>query len=221
MIKDLRAVKGKFLIERLIAEGEHECQDFKYKISDARKIARTLSAFANHKGGKLLIGVKDNGAIAGVHSEEDIYMIDTAAESFCEPTPSVTYKAYKANDEGAVVIVAEVQPVDESSEFVCVRESGGRLQAYLRVKDENIAAPYILVRARRQRMSLEGVTLRHGGPEDLVVKTIMEIERPTLPRLLKSVKTSSILATRALENLLAIGAITMRYDGTEFVFCTE
>ena len=80
MMKNLRASRGKFFIERLIAEGEHDRQDFKYTISDARKIARSLSAFANHRGGRLLIGVKDNGTVAGVRSEEDIYMIETAAD---------------------------------------------------------------------------------------------------------------------------------------------
>ena len=55
-------------IHILIAEGEHQQQDFKFEISDARKIARTLSAFSNTDGGRLLIGVKDNGKIAGVRS---------------------------------------------------------------------------------------------------------------------------------------------------------
>ena len=34
-------------IHALIDEGEHQQQDFKFEISDARKIAKTLSAFAN------------------------------------------------------------------------------------------------------------------------------------------------------------------------------
>ena len=62
----------------LIAQGEHQQQDFKFEISDARKIAKTLSAFSNTDGGRLLVGVKDNGRIAGVRSEEEIYMIDAA-----------------------------------------------------------------------------------------------------------------------------------------------
>ena len=53
-------------IHKLVAEGEHEHQDFKFEISDARKIARSISAFANTGGGRLLVGVKDNGKIAGI-----------------------------------------------------------------------------------------------------------------------------------------------------------
>ena len=34
-------------IERLIKEGEHQLLDFKFEISDSRKIAKTLVAFSN------------------------------------------------------------------------------------------------------------------------------------------------------------------------------
>ena len=68
-MKDIRPTRGASMLQRMIAEGEHVHQDFKYTISDARKIARSLSAFANNEGGRLLIGVKDNGIIAVVRNE--------------------------------------------------------------------------------------------------------------------------------------------------------
>ena len=71
-MKDLRPIRGHYLIQRLIAEGEHLHQDFKFAISDARKIARTFSAFANAGGGHLLVGVKDNGVVAGIRTDEEI-----------------------------------------------------------------------------------------------------------------------------------------------------
>ena len=61
-------------LKRLIAEGEGVQLDFKFRIDDQKKIARTLSAFANTEGGKLLIGVKDNGKINGVNPEEEYYL---------------------------------------------------------------------------------------------------------------------------------------------------
>ena len=81
-------------IHALIAEGEHQQQDFKFEISDARKIAKTLSAFANTDGGKLLIGVKDNGKIAGVRSDEEQYMIEAAAELYCSPEVNYIMQTY-------------------------------------------------------------------------------------------------------------------------------
>ena len=69
----------KSYIQKLIEKGESQTLDFKFEVSDSRKIARTFSAFANTDGGTLLIGVKDNGAIAGVRTEEEYYMIEAAA----------------------------------------------------------------------------------------------------------------------------------------------
>ena len=57
----------------LIKEGEHQQQDFKYRVSDACKLAKSVSAFANTDGGRLLIGVRDDGNLSGVRSEEEIY----------------------------------------------------------------------------------------------------------------------------------------------------
>ncbi len=68
---------GKHLA-RLISEGEHEQLDFKYAINDSKKIARSIAAFANTRGGRLLIGVKDNGNIVGLSSDEEDYMIEAA-----------------------------------------------------------------------------------------------------------------------------------------------
>ena len=65
---------SKYILD-LISQGEHQNQDFKFEINDAKKIARTLVAFSNADGGKLFIGIKDNGKITGVSSEEE-YLYD-------------------------------------------------------------------------------------------------------------------------------------------------
>lgn len=84
-------MKKKHPIEELIAQGECQQLDFKFEVSDSKKIARTLSAFANTDGGRLLIGVKDNGSISGIRSEEEYYMIEAASEMYCRP-PSALYR---------------------------------------------------------------------------------------------------------------------------------
>ena len=94
-------------IRSLISQGEHQEQDFKFEISDARKIAKTLSAFSNTKGGRLLIGVKDNGKIAGVRSEEEIYMIEAAAQLYCQP--EVQFFTQTLVVEGRTVVVITIE----------------------------------------------------------------------------------------------------------------
>ena len=57
-------------LQSLIREGEHQQQDFKYRVSDAMKLAKSVSAFANTDGGRLLIGVRDDGHMSGVRCQE-------------------------------------------------------------------------------------------------------------------------------------------------------
>lgn len=129
---------------QLVAEGEHEHQDFKFSISDARKIARSVSAFANAGGGRLLIGVKDNGTVAGVRNEEDVYVVEQAASRYCDPPVEVEFTAYSV-DTGVVVIRASIPQVVRRP--VRCQEPDGRWRAYYRVADENIVAHPLMVRS--------------------------------------------------------------------------
>jgi ATP-dependent DNA helicase RecG len=53
-------------IRSLIEKGESETLEFKTSSSDIRGIIGTISAFANTKGGRILIGVEDSGDIKGI-----------------------------------------------------------------------------------------------------------------------------------------------------------
>lgn len=147
-MKDLHPVKGKYYIEDLIAQGEHERQDFKFMISDARKIARSISAFANREGGHLLIGVKDNGVAAGVRNEEDIYVVEQAAERYCRPAQKVEFTAFNVGN-GITVIRAEIAHADGEPVMAC--DTDGVWKAFYRVADENIVAHPLMVGAWRRK----------------------------------------------------------------------
>lgn len=147
-MKDIPVIRGRHYIAAAVAEGEHEHQDFKYVIPDAHKIARSISAFANAGGGRLLIGVKDNGTVAGVRNEEDIYVVEQAAERYCDPPQQVEFTAFRV-DSSTVVIRASIARSDVRP--VRSQEPDGRWRAYYRVADENVAAHPLMLRMWRLR----------------------------------------------------------------------
>lgn len=151
--KNVKPIHDKDLLLEYIDEGEHVGQDFKYAISDSRKIARSISAFANNRGGRLLIGVKDNGAIAGVKSEEEFYMIEQAAQMYCKPPQRVSNSLYCF--DGKYVLVAEIA---KSKDLVFTKEEGNRLKAYFRVDDENIQIPDAIAAIMRRRSQADAKT---------------------------------------------------------------
>lgn len=141
-IKNFRAIHDKDYITELIEEGEHVNQDFKFMISDSRKIARSIAAFANNDGGRLLVGVKDNGNIAGIRSEEEFYMIEQAAETYCKPPQKVRQTLYSI--DGKYILKVDISK--SSSRPVLAQDDNRHWQAYYRVDDENIQVPDIVVR---------------------------------------------------------------------------
>ena len=126
----------------MIAEGEHQQQDFKTRIDDSRKIARTLVAFANADGGRLLIGVKDNGTVSGVRVDEELHMVEAAAEMYCRPVVAFQSQVWKADVRSVVEVV--VEPSRQRPHRCEVEE--GKWSAFLRLEDENIQVNAVLAR---------------------------------------------------------------------------
>ena len=212
-MKDIKAIKGKFYIQQLIEEGEHEHQDFKFSISDARKIARSVSAFANNDGGRLLIGVKDNGNIAGVRNEEDIYVVEQAAQMYCRPAQNVEFTAFKT-EGGAIVIRAEIAKATHRP--VQAQEPDGSWRTYYRVKDENIAAPDLMVRAWRKKESQKGALLSFSEVESTLINHLEENEMTTIEEFMKIARISRHSAEEIIIKLYAVDVIDFTYTGSTF-----
>ena len=66
-------------LQSFIRKGEHQQQDFKYRVSDALKLAKSVSAFANTDGGRLLIGVRDDGNMSGVRELLTVIVVQRPA----------------------------------------------------------------------------------------------------------------------------------------------
>lgn len=145
MFKDYDQKVSQNDLHALIREGEHGEQDFKYRISDARKIARTLSAFANTAGGRLLVGVRDNGSIAGVKDEDDIYMLESASEVFLKPALKLEVWAHEIDGK----TVWEIEISEGKEKPYQVDEIDG-LKAYYRDGDQNFVANAVLKEVWKQ-----------------------------------------------------------------------
>ncbi len=124
-------------IRELIDQGESLTLEFKSTIQSADKIARTLAAFANTRGGILLVGVEDDGQISGILSEgEEMGKIEEAAERLLEPPIDLVYESHHLRELHVLLI-----RVDESDQKPHrIQDNRGEEQVYLRVHDKNMPA---------------------------------------------------------------------------------
>ncbi|WP_423130456.1 AlbA family DNA-binding domain-containing protein [Gaoshiqia sp. Z1-71] len=150
---------------KMIREGEHQTQDFKYCISDSKKIAKSLVAFANTDGGRLLIGVKDNGNIAGVRSDEEYYMIESAAKIYSKPEISFSTRQHQA--EGKVVLEIVVEKNQDKPYFAL--DENGKWLAYFRKNDENKLASKVMIEAWRKQKSRKGILINYSDDEKFLL----------------------------------------------------
>jgi hypothetical protein len=158
---------GRYL-RLLIAQGEHQQLDFKFEISDARKIARTFSAFSNTEGGRLLVGVKDNGRITGIRSDEEYYMIEAAASLDCKP--EARFDTRNLIVEGKSVLEVYIPPVKQKPLYA--RDEKNRWMAYVRVADENILAHIVQLRIWEEEHRVRGRLLEFTRNEQIMLATL-------------------------------------------------
>jgi len=184
---------------RLIRQGEHQQLDFKLEIDDARKIARAMAAFANALGGRLLIGVKDNGSIAGIRSEEEMYMLQAAAEYYTKPKIKYTVKLWNVNRK--TVLEAYIPISNQRPHFV--QNEKNEWRAYTRIDDQNIVMEPIAVNILKEIQRNKTVRIRYGNDENNILNaiqnkswlTIDDITRETLLpyQIVKEIVTNFVL----------------------------
>lgn len=174
-------MQKKHHITKLIEQGEHQQLDFKFAINNSKKIARSLSAFANTDGGRLLIGVKDNGKIAGVRSEEEYYMIEAASQ--IHTIPEVKFKTKKHIIEGKQVLEVIIEKSNEKPHLA--PDEKGNMKAFVRVKDQNLLANGLLLKVWQQEIKEIGVKIHYNEAEKFILKYLSNNEHITFSKFKK------------------------------------
>ena len=207
-------VDDRSYLMKLIAQGEHQQQDFKYKVMDAIKLARSVSAFANTDGGRLLIGVRDDGHLSGVRSEEEIFMMHAAAYKYCRPQAAIKFETFHA--EGKTIVVATVPPALRRP--VRAINAEGKATAYIRLADENIVASPIHIRLWQMDAAEKGETMTFGEQEHTLLNTLGEHPDITLNRLVRLSRLPRHAVVSILARLVRFGLVGMRHTDQQFLF---
>ncbi len=188
---------------KMILEGEHQHQDFKYCISDSRKIARSLVAFANTDGGRLLIGVKDNGNIAGVRSDEEYYMIESAAKIFSKPEINFSTKQHIVNKKVVLEIIVERSP--DKPHFA--QDEHDKWWAYYRLDDENKLANKIMIEVWKKQKRHKGILINYSDDEKFLLDYLSQNESISHSAFSRKARITYIQAEKILSDFIVLGII--------------
>jgi len=197
-----------------IANGENEVLDFKKTISSASKIAKTLSAFANHKGGTLLIGVNDNKTISGVRTEEEKYMLEMAADFYLKPSIHLEIREWEF---GGKTVLEAIIPEGNNKPYYA-KDEEGKWWVHIRVNDQSLLASKVVVDVLKLNSGNQINIIKYSEREQTVLKTMDKNGRLTLKEICKMLNISRWRAQKMLVSLVSAGVVRSHTSEKEEFF---
>jgi hypothetical protein len=201
-------------IESLISMGESENLDFKFAVNDSLKIAKSLVAFANRGGGTLLIGVKDNGSIVGVKTEEEYYMVHLAASYYCRP--EIEFSCREWNVGGKRVL--EVMVLDSNNGPYRVKVQADQWRILLRIFDSNVEVSSVVARFLIKKRTYDGTVICLGDDERRLLHVFGQGDCFSEHELIRLSGLPKREIHRLLVNLLLMSLVEYRFMNGEFVY---
>ncbi len=128
----------------LIAQGENKTLEFKESLPKNESIAKTVVAFSNTSGGRLIIGINDNREIVGIAEENLSELQDTIVSVIIDRChPNILPEIYTLNIEGKLLLVIEI--------------FRGNLLPYYLKSEGKAEGTYIRVGATNRKASVENI----------------------------------------------------------------
>lgn len=188
-----------------IEQGEGISVEFKQRFSSYEKIAKEMIAFANTRGGFILLGVDDDKSIYGIESEKsDLELIKTTAEKYCEPP--IDFKIDFFELKKKEILVVEIPESQNKPHRIQDYKSSLDLNTanvYVRVHDKSVLASKEMIKLLQTRTSGKALTnYVVGSNEKIVFNYLDENETITVKELSRIANISERRASRTLIKLV-------------------
>ena len=174
--------------------------EFKKKTTHPTRIARTLTSLANTRGGRVLVGVDDDGRVVGVRdAEEEMFVLREAAAHYIEPPLTLHFDEVETEDERIVLVV---NVPESSNKPHRAQIAPGEWRGYIRVRDESVQTSSLtekLLERQQPEARLEKIPLNKD--ELRVLDYLRKHPRLTVPECTKLLNVSRRRAYRLLIKL--------------------
>ena len=191
-------------ILELMERGEGLNVEFKQRFSSYEKIAKEMIAFANTRGGFILIGVDDDKSLYGIESEKsDIELVKESAQKYCEPPVEIKVDHIEINEKDLLVIdVPESKKKPHRIQDYKKDLDLNNTQVYVRINDKSVLASKEMIKIMQTQSSgklLEKYVV--GDQEKIVFDYLDKKEKINVKELSKYANISERRASRTLIKL--------------------
>ncbi|MEM6764720.1 MAG: ATP-binding protein [Bacteroidota bacterium] len=188
-----------------VRRGEGLHVEFKKKAKFPDKIAREAVAFANTKGGKIFVGVSDDGLVEGNKiADGEAYVLEKYFAEHCIPALPIQFELVPVTSSRKVVVV-HVRESKQKPHFLKIKN--GRKQAFVRVDDMSIGASREMTQVIRLQQRKKGGRLIFGERERKLLQALEELQKISLEETAKLLEISRRKASQLLIILVRTGLL--------------
>lgn len=168
-------------LAQLVSMGEGLHLEFKRRVPEPTRVAKEVIAFANTRGGRLLLGVDDDSAIVGVKdAEEEEFSLQQALETHCEPHVALRIERIPVTSKRDVLLVS-IPPSPRKPHFLVEGVNGHTVRtAYVRVDHMSVEASKEAVRLMRAKHQPQNTLFELGEKEFKLMRYLEHYGRITV-----------------------------------------
>ena len=204
-------------LTQLVTLGEGRHLEFKRRVPAAPRITKEVIAFANSGGGRLLLGVDDDGTLVGVRdAEEEEFALRQALRQHSDPPVDFTTERVPVSKKRNVIVVL-VPPSAARPHFLHGHDNGTRT-AYVRVEDMSLEASREAVRLMRSGGDPRDVLFEFGEKEQALMRYLDSYGRISVEQFASLADISPRRASQTLVLLTRANVLRFHTDVREDYF---
>lgn len=198
----------------LLTAGEGITLEYKRKVNKPEKIAKEICAFANTKGGVLIIGIDDDGTIVGLKSEKsEIDIVEQTCSFYLRPEITPEIQIFEINGKDLLcVTINEGNRKPYEAMVDDTEDSKNNFIAFVRVGENSVPASSEMKRLMKKQTEDKPVTLSIGDKEKRLFNYLEKYNRATVQDFSNLVNISRRRAERLLIRLVQAGVLQIHTD---------
>ncbi len=182
-------------LKNLVAGGESATLEFKRKATFPEKIVREMIAFANTKGGILLIGVGDDGTLPGLkHPADELHVMEAALGKV---RPKLEYEFSLIPVSNSRTIIQYDIPESKRKPHYLINSNRSK-ESFVRVEDKSIKASRELREIVKRRQRMKDIRFHYGEHEKFLMQYLDEKECITVKEFANLSGLGRLYASRKL-----------------------
>ncbi|PSQ72128.1 MAG: ATP-binding protein [Bacteroidetes bacterium QH_2_64_26] len=201
-------------LEQLVELGEGISLEFKRRVPQPQRIAKEIVALTNTNGGRIVLGVDDDGTIKGIdHASEEEFLLRQAVNAHCRPVVEYQTERVVVEPRCDVLVVTIEESENKPHRMVADEEAAGEAgAAYVRVEAKSIEASDETIREMQEENGQDGVTFEFGDTESLLMRYLDDYGRISVSQLSQLADISPERASQTLLRLTKADLLHLHPD---------